>query len=281
MGQAEAQMTWSRDWMPANRRNWDERAAIHAQNRTGFYPIDRLKAGEDILQPIEAAEIGDVAGKRLIHLQCHIGLDTLCLARRGAIVTGLDFSPTAIAAALALASELGIPAEFVESDVFGARERLSGSFDVAFVTWGTICWLPNIERWAQVVASLLAAGGVLYLADAHPSALVLEEIEGRILPHYPWRVSADKPLIFEDAQTYTGDATELVEKRNYEWIHPLSAIITGLIEAGLQLEFLHEHERLPWKLFASMEPDGDRMFRLPETAVPIPLSFSLMARNPE
>ena len=274
-------MTWSRDWMPANRRNWDERAAIHAQNRTGFYPIDRLKAGEDILQPIEAAEIGDVAGKRLIHLQCHIGLDTLCLARRGAIVTGLDFSPTAIAAALALASELGIPAEFVESDVFGARERLSGSFDVAFVTWGTICWLPNIERWAQVVASLLAAGGVLYLADAHPSALVLEEIEGRILPHYPWRVSADKPLIFEDAQTYTGDATELVEKRNYEWIHPLSAIITGLIEAGLQLEFLHEHERLPWKLFASMEPDGDRMFRLPETAVPIPLSFSLMARNPE
>jgi len=274
-------MTWSRDWMPANRRNWDERAAIHAQNRTGFYPIDRLKAGEDILQPIEAAEIGDVAGKRLIHLQCHIGLDTLCLARRGAIVTGLDFSPTAIAAALALASELGIPAEFVESDVFGARERLSGSFDVAFVTWGTICWLPNIERWAQVVASLLAAGGVLYLADAHPSALVLEEIEGRMLPHYPWRVSADKPLIFEDAQTYTGDATELVEKRNYEWIHPLSAIITGLIEAGLQLEFLHEHERLPWKLFASMEPDGDRMFRLPETAVPIPLSFSLMARNPE
>ena len=272
-------MTWSRDWMPANRRNWDERAAIHAQNRTGFYPIDRLKAGEDILQPIEAAEIGDVAGKRLIHLQCHIGLDTLCLARRGAIVTGLDFSPTAIAAARALASELGIPAEFVESDVFGARERLSGSFDVAFVTWGTICWLPNIERWAQVVASLLAAGGVLYLADAHPSALVLEEIEGRILPHYPWRVSADKPLIFEDAQTYTGDATELVEKRNYEWIHPLSAIITGLIEAGLQLEFLHEHERLPWKLFASMEPDGDRMFRLPETAVPIPLSFSLMARN--
>jgi SAM-dependent methyltransferase len=279
MGQAEAQMTWSRDWMPANRRNWEERAAIHARNRTGFYPIDRLKAGEDILQPIEAAEIGDVAGKRLIHLQCHIGLDTLCLARRGAIVTGLDFSPTAIAAARALASELGIPAEFVESDVFGARERLNGSFDLAFVTWGTICWLPDIGRWAQVVASLLAAGGVLYLADAHPSALVLEEIDGRILPHYPWRVSADKPLIFEDAQTYTGDVTELVEKRNYEWIHPLSAIITGLIEAGLQLEFLHEHERLPWKLFPSMRPDGDRMFRLPETAVPIPLSFSLMARN--
>src|SRR4029078_2352280 len=109
MGQAEAQMTGSRDWMPANRRNWDERAAIHARNRTGFYPIDRLKAGEDILQPIEAAAIRNVASKRLIHLQCHIGLDTLCLARRGAIVTGLDFSPTAIAAARALAPAFGTP----------------------------------------------------------------------------------------------------------------------------------------------------------------------------
>lgn len=272
-------MNWTREWMPANRRNWDERAAIHVENRTGFYPIDRLKAGEDILHAIEAAEIGDVAGKRLIHLQCHIGLDTLCLARRGAIAAGLDFSPKAIAAARALASELRIPAEFVESDVYAARERLTGTFDIAFVTWGTVCWLPDIGRWAHVVGSLLGAGGVLYLADAHPSALVMEEIEGEIVPHYAWR--SGKPLVFEDAKTYTGDARELVERRNYKSIHPLSDIVTGLIEAGLQLEFLHEHERLPWNLFPSMVADGDRLFRLPAAAVPIPLSFSLMARKPE
>jgi SAM-dependent methyltransferase len=272
-------MNWLREWMPANRRNWDERAAIHVENRTGFYSIDRLKAGEDILHAIEAAEIGDVTGKRLIHLQCHIGLDTLCLARRGAVATGLDFSPTAIAAARALASELAIPAEFVESDVYAARERLTGTFDIAFVTWGTICWLPDIRRWARVVAGVLSVGGVLYLADAHPSALALEEIDGRILPHYPWRVPAEAPLKFEDAQTYTGDPTELVQKRNYEWIHPLSDIVTGLIEAGLELEFLHEHEQLPWKLFPSMVSDGDRLFRLSADAVPIPLSFSLKARK--
>jgi SAM-dependent methyltransferase len=273
-------MTWSREWIAANRRNWDERAAIHLENRTGFYQIDRFKAGEDILHPIEAEEIGDIVGKRLIHLQCHFGLDTLCLARRDAVVTGLDFSPTAIVAARRLASELQIPAEFVESDVYAARERLTGTFDMAFVTWGTICWLPDISRWARIVASLLGAGGVLYLADAHPSALIFEEIEGRIVPNYPWRVSPDKPLLFEEAHTYTGDATELVERRNYEWIHPLSDIVTALIEAGLQLQFLHEHERLPWKLFPSMVPDGDRLFRLPQSAVPIPLSFSLMARKP-
>src|SRR5262245_1719443 len=273
-------MTWSSDWIAANRRNWDERAAIHVENRTGFYPIDRFKAGEDILQAIEAAEIGEVAGKRLIHLQCHFGLDTLCLARRGALATGLDFSPTAIAAARALASELEIAADFVESDVYAARERLAGSFDMAFVTWGTICWLPDIGRWARVVASLLEAGGVVYLADAHPSALVFEEIEGRIVPRYSWRMAPGEPLTFEDAQTYAGDARELVERRSYEWIHPLSEIVTGLIEAGLQLRFLHEHERLPWQLFPSMEPDGDRLFCLPPGATSMPLSFSLMAAKP-
>ena len=273
-------MTWNCDWIATNRRNWDERAAIHAENRTGFYPIDRFKAGEDILHAIETAELGEIAGKRLIHLQCHFGLDTLCLARRGAVATGLDFSPSAIAAARMLASELQISADFVESDVYAARERLSGGFDIVFVTWGTVCWLPDVIHWGRIVASLLDPGGVLYLADAHPSALIFEEIGGRIVPQYPWRIAPDKPLVFEDAQTYTGDATELVERRNYEWIHPLSDIVTGLIEAGLQLKFLHEHERLPWKLFQSMVPDGDRLFRLPPSAVPIPLSFSLMAQKP-
>ncbi len=273
-------MTWSREWIAANRRNWDERAAIHIENRTGFYPIDRLKAGEDILHEIEAAEIGAVAGKRIAHLQCHFGLDSICLARRGAAVSGLDFSAAAVAAARGLAVELGVAAEFVESDVHDARERLSGSFELVYVTWGTITWLPDIRRWAGVVASLLGPDGALYLADAHPSALMLEEIDGRIQPHYRWRVPADRPLLFDDPVTYTGDPAPLAHTRNSEWIHPFSEILGGLIEAGLRLEFLHEHERLPWKLFASMVPDGDRLYRLPDGAASVPLAFSLMARKP-
>ena len=273
-------MSWSPDWIAANRRNWDERAAIHIANRTGFYPIERFKAGEDILHAIEAEEIGDLSGKRLIHLQCHFGLDTLCLARRGATVTGVDFSPAAIGAARSLAAELQIAAEFIESDVYQARERVSGSFDMAYVTWGTICWLPDIRRWARVVASLLGKAGVLYLADAHPSALIFEEIAGKIVPNYPWRVPPEKPLVFEDAQTYTGDPAPLTQARNYEWIHPFSEILTGLAQAGLQLQFLNEHERLPWQLFPSMVPDGDRFYRLPEGSVPLPLAFSLKAFKP-
>jgi SAM-dependent methyltransferase len=264
-------------WKAANRRNWEERAAIHLEDRTGFYRIDRVRAGEDVLGAIEAAEIGDVRGKRLLHLQCHFGLDTLCLARRGATATGVDFSSTAIAGARALAAELRLAAEFVEADVYDARAQLSGSFDMVYVTWGAICWLPDIAGWARVVASLLRPGGSLYLADAHPSALAMEEIGGQIRPHYPWRVPADRPLLFEDAVTYTGDERKLTHTRSYEWIHPFSAVVNGILSAGLSLDFLNEHERLPWRLFPSMIAGEGGLFRMPSSGPSIPLSFSLRA----
>lgn len=264
-------------WKAANRRNWEERAAIHLEDRTGFYRIDRVRAGEDVLGEIEAAEIGDVRGKRLLHLQCHFGLDTLCLARRGATATGVDFSSTAIAGARALAAELRLPAEFVEADVYDARAQLSGSFDMVYVTWGAICWLPDIARWARVVASLLGPGGSLYLADGHPSALAMEEIGGQIRPHYPWRVPPDRPLLFEDAVTYTGDERKLTHARSYEWIHPFSAIVNAILGAGLSLDFLNEHERLPWRLFPSMIAAEGGLFRMPSSGPSIPLSFSLRA----
>jgi SAM-dependent methyltransferase len=266
-----------REWIAANRRNWNERAAIHLENRTGFYGIDRVRAGEDILHVIESEEIGDLIGKRRLHLQCHFGLDRLCLARRGAAVTGLDFSETAIAGARALAAELGIAAEFVQRDVYDARSRLTGRFDRVYVTWGTICWLPDIRHWGRLVSSLLEPGGRLYLADAHPSALVLEEMDGRLAPRYPWRVPQGRPLIFDDAETYTGDPAKLTQSRSCEWIHPLSDILTSVIEAGLSVDFLHEHEHLPWKLFPSMVSSGCGLFHLPDGSVPIPLAFSLEA----
>ena len=143
-------MTKLETYLEVNRARWDELVPIHLRNRNGFYAIDELKAGQDILSPIEAAEIADLAGKRLIHLQCHFGLDTLSLARRGAEVTGVDFSGPAIAAAGDLAAEMGVPARFVEADVLDATAATDGPFDVVYTTWGTITWLPDIERWAEL-----------------------------------------------------------------------------------------------------------------------------------
>lgn len=263
-----------------NLATWDERAAIHLRDVTGFYDIAGFRAGASSLHDIEAGEIGDLTGKRLIHLQCHIGLDTLSLARLGAIATGLDFSPAAIAAARQLAAETRLSANFVQGNVYDARKLVTGHFDIAYVTWGAINWLPDIGGWARTVASLLAPGGALYLAEAHPVTLVFEEIDGRIVPHYDWRTPLERPILSEIPTTYNGDPVQLTNRRTAEWMHPLSDIIGALGAAGFQLAFLHEHERLPWKLFPMMVPAGPKLFRLPDGMARFPLSFSLSARYP-
>src|SRR5271169_717504 len=165
-----------------NRRNWDERAGIHARDTTGDYMLDRFRRGEDALHEIEAEELGDVEGKRVLHLQCHIGRDTLCLVRRGAVATGLDFSGIALDVARRLSSETGLQADFVQGTVDEAPHLAPGPFDLVFATWGTICWLPDMTVWAKVIASVLAPGGELYFADAHPSFLAMEEHAGRLVP---------------------------------------------------------------------------------------------------
>lgn len=276
-GPAASWLKSGMSYTDANRANWDDRAAIHLRDATGFYRLDAFRAGEDVLNPIEAAEIGDVAGRRLVHLQCHFGLDSLSLARRGAAVTGIDFSSVAIAGARRLADETGIAARFVEGDVLAARDLVEGQFDIAYATWGTITWLPDIRRWAATVAALLAPGGFLYLADAHPAALAFEQVGDALVLTHPWHTAPDRPLVFDGPETYTGDATPLAHPRTYEWAHPLSAIIGGLLDAGLRLEFLHEHEEVPWRIWPLAVPAGHGLYRLPGHLPAMPLAFSLKA----
>jgi SAM-dependent methyltransferase len=215
----------------------------------------------------------------VIHLQCHFGLDTLALARQGAIVTGLDFSPAAIEEARRLAATTGLPAQFVCADVYDARRAVTGNFDIAYVTWGTICWLPDLAAWAQTIAALLEPGGFLYFADAHPNLLILEERDGRLVHEFALDTPADRPLVFDEPQTYTGDPTLLTASRTYQWIHSLSRIVTSLIDAGLTLDFLHEHATLPWPPFPICVRAQDGMYRLPNHIPAFPLSVSLRARK--
>lgn len=266
-------------YFETNRKAWDERVAIHRRDATGFYAVAKVLRGEDKLNAIEAAEIGDLRGLRGAHLQCHFGLDTICLARRGAAMTGLDFSPAAILEARRLAEQTGAGAAFVEGNVYDARALLDGEFDFVYVTWGAINWLPDIARWANAAASLLKPGGFLYLAESHPVTLCLEEADGRLEPRYPWRNAAGEPLETENDVTYNGDPTPMANRKNYEWIHPLSSILNALVSAGLALEWLHEHEALTWALFPMMSEGPDGLYRLPPDHPPLPLSFSLRARK--
>jgi SAM-dependent methyltransferase len=261
----------------ANLPTWNERADIHFRDNNGFYAIDRFRAGEDTLIDIERAEIGDVTGKRLAHLQCHIGLDSLCLARRGAIVTGLDFSPVAIEAARALAEETRLSATFIEADIYHAPRVMSGPFDIVYITWGSLNWLPDIWLWGEIVAELLAPGGHLYLAELHPHIATMKEVEGQLKVEFAWRTPQQRPLISETSTTYTGDTAKLASNRILEWSHPLSDIIGSLLANGLRLDFFHEYEVLPWRRFPMMLPVGDRLYCLPEGVPRMPLSFSLKA----
>jgi SAM-dependent methyltransferase len=265
----------------ANRANWDERVAIHSADASGAYRMTALRAGDNSLHPIEDRELGEVRGKRLIHLQCHFGRDTLALARRGAAATGLDFSPQAIRTARALAGELNVEAEFIEGRAEEARALVRGVFDIVYVTWGAIPWLPDLHAWAGVVASLLAPQGYLYLAEGHPFLYMLDERDPGLKPGYDYRSAPDAPIATDEETTYTGDATRLVNRRNYSWNHSMSDVVMAILEAGMRLEFLHEHEEIPWAFAPMMEkvPESNGMYRLPRGFPHLPLAFSLRARK--
>jgi SAM-dependent methyltransferase len=260
------------DWRALNQANWDDRVPIHVAS--SFYDLAGFRAGADTLRPFEPAEAGDVTGQRLVHLQCHIGLDTLSWARRGALVSGLDFSAPAIAAASALAAELGIEANFVVSDVYDAVAALGGRrFDIVYTGIGALAWLPDIPRWARVVAGLLAPGGFLYLVEGHPVAQILDDATGLV-------VSRDYfdsgPTVEEYAHTYT-DGPPLEHVRTVEFQHGIGEVITALIEAGLRIEFLHEFDFDAFGRYESLRRQDDGTYRFPPGRPRVPLIFSVRA----
>ncbi|MCB1377905.1 MAG: methyltransferase domain-containing protein [Alphaproteobacteria bacterium] len=267
------------EYLRQNRRNWDDRAAIHVKDEAGGYQVRAFLAGGDNLHPIEDREIGDVKGLRIAHLQCHFGIDTLCLARRGASCVGLDFSPVALAAARDFQRRTGLDARFVEGNVYDARRLIDGEFDMVYVTWGAINWLPDISGWARVVASLLKPGGRLYLLEGHPSLMTLDEKSPDLPPAYDWRTPVDRPLTMAEELTYTGDTTTIANPVTHEWVHPLSDVINAVISSGLRLDWLNEHEELAWQFAPIMVPvEGKRrMWVLPAGFPRLPLAYSLQA----
>jgi len=267
------------DWRELNRANWDERVAVHLGPRG--YDLAPLRAGRARLNAIEEAELGPVAGLRVLHLQCHFGEDSLILAGRGAEVTGLDFSEPAVDAARALAAELGLAARFVRADLYDAPAAIPepASFDLVFTTWGTIGWLPDVARWARVVAHFLRPGGALYFADAHPAALVFDDMAGTDAERRPgWFAPyfGAGPLVIDDASDYADPEARLVNRRQVNWLHPLGAVLEALREAGLRLEWLREHKRVTWRMFRCLVRDAEGCWAWPDRPW-LPLSVSLRA----
>ena len=263
-----------------NREFWDERVPIHVGS--DFYDVERFKAGASTLRPFEIEEMGSVEGESLVHLQCHFGLDSLSWAGRGAAVVGVDFSAPAVDAANALATELALDAHFVAADVYEAAAALDGEqFEIVYTGLGALNWLPDLRRWAGVVAALLSPGGFIYLSEFHPITWALSDDDLCVERSY---FHDDEGIEFDDPGTYADLSAQTSHNATHEWAHSLAEVVGALLDAGLRLELFNEHDytlfpRWPFLVEDREALEAGSVYRLPEDMPRLPLMYSLRARR--
>jgi SAM-dependent methyltransferase len=263
----------------ANLKNWESRVPVHAGSPS--YDLGGFAADSSALSHVVAYDapfLGDLTGLDVVHLQCHMGKDTLSLARLGARVTGVDFSPSALYEARRLAEMAGIDnARFIQSELYATGEVLGADFDLVYTGVGALNWLPSITGWAQVVAALLRPGGRLYVRDAHPMLVTIqdERTDDQLVVEWPY--FEGRAMRWETATTYVDDLP-ISEPVTYEWSHGLGQIVQAVLDAGLTLTALREHDFCDWKALPSMI-EADEGWVLPNGRERLPLMFTLEARG--
>ncbi len=267
----------------ANRANWDDRVPLHLEHYglAAFENPAHLSTVVAQDAPVLERFSGPLTGQRLVHLQCHIGTDSVSLARRGASVVGVDFSAPAVAAATELAGATGADARFVQASVYDAAAAVGGQVDVVYTSIGTIGWLDDLDAWAHEIHALLRPGGVFYFRDSHPFALTFDpdRTEG-LTQRFRYFRGAEAER-WDDSTTYAGPG-EVRHSVTYEWSHPVSETVNALIGAGLRLEFMDEGTALPWEIFTGMPRDASGDYVLEgDSAASLPLTLTLVARRPE
>jgi SAM-dependent methyltransferase len=264
--------------MTVNRRKWDESVPLHVAAPS--YDVPSFLRGRSTLEPLEIHEMGPVRGKTLLHLQCHFGLDTLSWARRGARVTGVDFSRPAVLTARRLAIQAGIRARFVQSNVYDLPQKLREAFDIVYTGKGALWWLPDMDRWAEVVATFLKPSGRFYLLEDHPVA----EIFPNDAPIS--RLEAKVPYFSNQAfrEEYDGTyatRTKMKHKVSYGWIHPVSEILSALIRHGLDIVSIREYPYSYWRRYPFMKEDRHGYWHLTQQQGLVPLMWSVTAQRRE
>jgi SAM-dependent methyltransferase len=269
------------EYKVVNKANWDERVPAHVASRD--YAVERFVADPEYLSDVvrfDRPQLGDIAGLRGVHLQCHIGTDTISLARLGASMTGVDFSRPAVEAATDLARRTGADAVFTESDVYEAAEAVGReAFDFVYTGIGALCWLPSVSRWAGVVASLLKPGGRLFIREGHPMLWSLQD--GRddklLVVEYPY-FEMEEPSVFDESGTYVETDVVFTNNVTHSWAHGLGEIVTALLDVGMTITGLTEHDRVPWlALPGLMDQLEDGEFRLADRPERLPHTYTLQA----
>lgn len=254
------------EYLEMNRVAWDRRARVHFES--AFYDVAGFLAGGTSLREIELAELTEVQGKRLLHLQCHFGLDTLSWARRGAVCTGVDISAVAIEQACQLAQRARLDADFVCSNVYDFTPTSRGSYDIVYTSYGAVCWLPDLERWAEVVASNLKTGGIFYMVEFHP---IYDLVAG-------YSYFASRTPDVEESGTYTENGSAAVAKLA-TWAHPFSDVVNALVGAGIRVERLNEFPFSPYNCFDGLLEREPGRYYLQHRGRDVPLVYSLLGRR--
>jgi len=254
------------DYLKLNKKVWDKRTKVHVSSK--FYDIEAFKAGKSSLNEIELTQLGNVAGKKLLHLQCHFGQDTLSWARLGAIVTGVDLSTEAIDEAKRLNSALGLNATFVADDIYEFGCKNKESFNIVFTSYGVLCWLPDLNVWAKTIYSALVADGEFHMVEFHPfHDLVAGE------SYFP---QAEPDI--EDEGTYTENC-DGTKSTMATWPHSLSEVINALVSAGLSIEYFQEHPYSPYNCFDNLKYVSGQGYQMILKGQQVPLLYSIKARK--
>lgn len=263
-----------KEYRKLNQQLWDHWAGLHRDS--DYYDVAGFMKGISSLKSLELRELGPVRGQRLLHLQCHFGLDTLSWVREGARATGIDFSLAAIRMAAEIAGQAGLDATFVHSDVYDLPRTSAHPFDIVYTSYGVLPWLCDLRVWAEIVAGHLKPGGLFYIVEFHPITFCLDD-EGESL-RYPY-FKTDSPLIFRAQGSYAAcDTTRTFH--SYEWPHGLGEIVTALIDAGLRIEYLHEFPYSTHPFPPYLTCDGPERYISADAARSVPLLFSIKARKP-
>jgi ubiquinone/menaquinone biosynthesis C-methylase UbiE len=258
-----------------NQNYWDELAPVHIKS----YNIARLRDGGHVLDDIQIADVGDVCGKSMLHLQCHIGTDTLSWVRLGAKVTGVDFSLKSIEQARSLAQELGLEAEFITCNVYDLPQHLDREFDIVYTSMGVLCWLSDLNAWGKLIHRHLKPEGLFYILESHPLLGVFDDtgtLELKVRHEYFHR---SQPTKWEDACPDYSDENYTAKTPSFEWQWSLGDIVNALISAGLRIESLNEYGKTFYKAHPDMKRADDGWWYLPEKKRQIPLMFTLKARK--
>lgn len=251
-------------YFETNANTWDTKVAVHAQS--DFYGLEDFKKGKSSLNSFEVNALGDVSGKKMLHLQCHFGQDTLSWSRLGASCTGVDISKKGIDLAQQLAKELEIEAKFVCCNVLDTSKHISETYDIVFTSYGTIGWLPDLQPWANMISERLKPGGVFYIVEFHPIVWMFDYLQTPPQLQYGYQ---QKEVIYDEYKGTYADMEAPIVSKEYGWNHGLSEVVNTLIEAGLTIEYLDEYDESPYEVFPNMVKNDREMFETKDQLYPL------------